>query len=309
MPVWKCSGQVLIYVLRDERNHGGKANRDVQQHLVEGTQRRERLLEAVATSHPVAIQPNVPVGQIFQEVHQLGHHCIEPVCLHLLSHELDEAMHRRKDPLVHVVRACLDLRRLGRELLSTGALVAIALLDKEAIGVEHRQEDILHDISHALLLKLQRFCSDHTRVQHVHPYCVCPMVLGDVLGIREVLEALGHLLAICGQHQAVDNEVLEGRAVEQVGSQDHERVEPAAGLVETLSDELSRKALLKLLLTLEGVVLGSVRHRSALKPAVENLVDALEHAFALLRRDLDVVYEVAMDVLDLSAGVLLQLGN
>mmetsp|Transcript_96445 Transcript_96445/g.229667 ORF Transcript_96445/g.229667 Transcript_96445/m.229667 type:complete len:486 (-) Transcript_96445:1848-3305(-) len=231
MPVWKCSGQVLIYVLRDERNHWGKANRDVQQDLVEGTQRSERLLQAVATSHPVAVQPNIPVGQVFQEVHQLRHHRVEPICLHLLAHELDEAMHRCKDPLVHMVRACLDLSRLGRELLSTGALVAIALLDQEAIGVEHRQENILHDIPHALLLELQRFGPDHTRVQHVHPNRICTMVLGDVLRIRKVLEALGHLLAICGQHQAVDNQVLEGGAVEEVGSQHHKRVEPAPGLV------------------------------------------------------------------------------
>ena len=49
---------------------------------------------------------------------------------------------------------------------------------------------------------------------------------------RVVLEALAHLLAVCGQHEAVADQVLEGGALEQQRAQHHERVEPAPGLIQ-----------------------------------------------------------------------------
>ena len=69
---------------------------------------------------------------------------------------------------------------------------------------------------------------------------------------------------------------------------------PAACLVDALGDEVGREGGLERLLVLEGVVLLRVRHRARLEPAVEDLVDALEGALALLRGELDVVEELAV---------------
>ncbi len=44
--------------------------------------------------------------------------------------------------------------------------------------------------------------------------------------------------------RTVDNEVLEGGLVKEGGGEDHQGVEPATGLIETLSDEIGGEALL-----------------------------------------------------------------
>lgn len=58
---------------------------------------------------------------------------------------------------------------------------------------------------------------------------------------RVVLQPLAHLLAICRQHQAVADQVLEGRLVEEGGGQHHQGVEPAAGLRWLISSGLGGK--------------------------------------------------------------------
>ena len=83
---------------------------------------------------------------------------------------------------------------------------------------------------------------------------------------------------------------------------------PAACLVDALGDEVGREGGLERLLVLEGVVLLRVRHRARLEPAVEDLVDAAERSAALGGRELDIVEELAVDVVaDLLARPLLEL--
>ena len=48
---------------------------------------------------------------------------------------------------------------------------------------------------------------------------------------RVVAQAFAHLLAIFGQNEAVADQALEGRLLEQGGGQHHEGVEPATRLV------------------------------------------------------------------------------
>ena len=105
-------------------------------------------------------------------------------------------------------------------------------------------------------------------------------------GVGVVLFGLGHLLAVGGQHQAVDDEVLEGRLAEQGRRQDEQRVEPAARLVDALGDEVGRKVVLELAPLLERVVHLSVGHGARLEPAVEDLGDAPQRRLARpARRD------------------------
>ena len=81
--------------------------------------------------------------------------------------------------------------------------------------------------------------------------------------IRVVLLALRHFGSIFSKHNTIDDQVLE-RLTAFDGSRDHhESVEPTAGLIETLSDEVCRESLVELFFTdAEGVVNLRERHRS-----------------------------------------------
>ena len=66
-------------------------------------------------------------------------------------------------------------------------------------------------------------------------------------------------------------DVLEGRSVEKGGRQHVQRVEPAAGLVDVLHDEVGREVLFEALPVLKRVVELGERHGTRLEPAVEHL--------------------------------------
>mmetsp|Transcript_41792 Transcript_41792/g.110426 ORF Transcript_41792/g.110426 Transcript_41792/m.110426 type:complete len:1093 (+) Transcript_41792:362-3640(+) len=306
VPVRQRPGQVLVDHLRDEGRDGGQHHRGGQQDLVERAEGGLRLLHAVLAAHAVAVQPDVAVREALEQPGQLADDGVQAVGVHLLAHELDEVVRGREDPLVHEVLALLDPLGVRLELAALG-LEARGLQNEELVGVVPGQEDILDNVLDAGLAELQRLGADHRRVAHVHADGVGAVRAAHERRVRVVLQALAHLLPVPGQDEAVHDEVLEGGLVEDDGGQHHQGVEPAAGLVQALGDELRGEALLEVLLVLEGVVLARVGHRAALEPAVEDLVDALEHPLALLRRDLDVVDEVAVEVRDLAASVLLEL--
>mmetsp|Transcript_41508 Transcript_41508/g.130922 ORF Transcript_41508/g.130922 Transcript_41508/m.130922 type:complete len:397 (-) Transcript_41508:157-1347(-) len=159
-------------------------------------------------------------------------------------------------------------------------------------GEEDRLE-VLHD---ARLAEAEVLGVDDGRVDQVEPQRVRAVRVDHEDGVGVVLLALGHLLAVGREHKPVADQVLEGGLVEEGGREHHEGVEPAACLVDALGDEVGREGGLERLLVLEGVVLLRVRHRARLEPAVEDLVDALEGSLALLRGELDVVDELAVQV-------------
>lgn len=90
-------------------------------------------------------------------------------------------------------------------------------------------------------------------------------------GIREVLLAFAHLLAVGGEDDAVDDEVLEGFAPLHGSRDHHQRVEPATGLIQTLCDEVSWETLVEFLLrNAKWIVDLREGHASRFKPAIEN---------------------------------------
>mmetsp|Transcript_63686 Transcript_63686/g.184702 ORF Transcript_63686/g.184702 Transcript_63686/m.184702 type:complete len:476 (-) Transcript_63686:842-2269(-) len=214
-------------------------------------------------------------------------------------------MHGGIDPLVHDVAALLHAHRV-RHKFPVLHLVPCHLEDEEAVGVVPWQEDVLDDVHDAVLPEFQGLGADDRRVAHVHSHGVSAVLVAHVGWVRVILQPLAHFLAVGGQDKAVADQVLEGRLVEDVRRKHHQRVKPSSRLVQALGDEVRGEALLELILVLEGVVLAAVWHGPALEPTVEDLVHALQHALALLRRDGDVVDEVAVEVCDFAARVLLQ---
>mmetsp|Transcript_70753 Transcript_70753/g.198464 ORF Transcript_70753/g.198464 Transcript_70753/m.198464 type:complete len:451 (-) Transcript_70753:426-1778(-) len=129
--------QVLVDHLRDERRQRREQHAEVQQDLVEGAQRRERLVGAQDAAHPVPVQPDVPIREVLEQLGEAADDGVEAVGVHLLAHEADELVERRVDPLVHDVGALLDAARVRLEGGVLG-LVPRHLEDEEAVGVVPR---------------------------------------------------------------------------------------------------------------------------------------------------------------------------
>ena len=106
---------------------------------------------------------------------------------------------------------------------------------------------------------------------------------GDhVPGLDHVAAALRHLLALGVEDQAEADAVAVAGGVEEQGRLGEQRVEPAAGLVDRLADEVGGEALLELLLVLERVVELREGHRAAVVPGVDHRLDPAHLAAALL---------------------------
>ena len=249
------AAEVLVEVLGEEGREGRHQAAESQQALVENRQRDEGLLRVSAHAlAAAAVQPHIAVGEQVDEVHEARHHRVETVRLHLLADEADELLRgglsvtplRNADeqPAVHHVGAGerLFLRRM--EGLAGLGLPVLDVLQQEAVGVVPRDEHVLQHAVHAGLLESERLRSHHRRVDEVQTHRVGAVFVDDGLGVGVVLQALAHLLAVLGEHQAVHDDVLPGGLVEQRGGQHHQRVEPASRLVEALRDEIGGEVLL-----------------------------------------------------------------
>ena len=182
--------------------------------------------------------------------------------------------------------------------------------EEEAERVEPRQEGGRDNLFDALLLESQILGTHNGRVDEVESDSIGTVLVDQQVGVWVVAERFAHLLAIGSKHETANDEVLPWRRIEEVGSQDEERVEPASGLVKTLRDEIGRERLFELLLVLEGVVSLGVGHGTRLEPAVKDLLDTLELALALLRGDGDVVNLVLVQIVDAGdTGQLFELLN
>ena len=70
------------------------------------------------------------------------------------------------------------------------------------------------------------------------------------------------------------DDVLEGYRIHVQAGDGMQRVEPAAGLVNSLTNKVSRELLFKLFLVLEGCVPLGIRHGAGIKPHVNQFRNA-----------------------------------
>ncbi len=102
--------------------------------------------------------------------------------------------------------------------------------------------------------------------------------------LQGVAQVLGHLAAVLGEDVAEADDVLVRRLVEDQRADRHQRVEPAAGLVDGLADELRRVAGLEQFLVLVRVAPLRERHRTRVVPGVDDLGHARGRAAAAVLR-------------------------
>ena len=117
-----------------------------------------------------------------------------------------------------------------------------------------------------------------------------------------VLEALGHLASVLSEDHARDDAVLEWLAIKESCSKYNEGVEPPAGLVEALVDEVGREVGLEPFAVLEGVVGLRVWHRARLEPAIEHFGHSRGRLFAVWAWECHRVDEVLVQIVDPDSG-------
>jgi len=180
---------------------------------------------------------------------------------------------RGEDPSVHHVRA---LRRImaDHKLVARCLLKQLDLAEIEVERVDPLQDDVGEDLSDTLLSESEVLAADDGRVDEEESDTVGTVLIDDIQRVGVVLELFAHLLAIAGDERSTqsgttdlrsedktsDDQVLPRRHIEEVRGEHKQGVEPTSGLVDTLSDEVGREALLESLLVLEGVVVLGVGH-------------------------------------------------
>ncbi len=108
------------------------------------------------------------------------------------------------------------------------------------------------------------------------------MAIDHVPGLDHVAAALRHLLALRVEDEAQADDVAVARGVEEQDRLGEQRVEPAAGLVDRLADEVGGEALLEELLVLERIVELGPGHRARVEPGVDHRDDAAHRPVAAL---------------------------
>ena len=105
--------------------------------------------------------------------------------------------------------------------------------------------------------------------------------LQRIKGVNGVALGFTHLLAVFILHVPQHNDVLKAGTVKHQGGNGVQRIEPAAGLVHRLADEVGGELCLEQLLILKGIMVLRKGHRAGIEPAVDDLGDTV-HLFAAL---------------------------
>jgi hypothetical protein len=154
-------------------------------------------------------------------------------------------------------------------------------------GVPVGEQDLAHDLLD-LLVADPPVLPRRAAGQHQPAQGVGAVVLHQLERVEHVAQVLAHLAAVLVQEQPEAQHRLVGRPVEHHRPDGHQRVEPAAGLVDRLADELRRVGRLD-----AGVRVADLRerHRARVVPDVDHLGHPPALGAALLARHDDVVDE------------------
>ncbi len=128
---------------------------------------------------------------------------------------------------------------------------------------------------------------------------------------EDVAEVLAHLAAVLVEDVAEADDVAVRGLAEDERVDSHERVEPAAGLVDRLADEVGRELLGEGALVPVRVAEGGEGHRARVVPAVDDLGHAPGLQAALGARNGDVVdvRAVGVGLGDIEPSELAELGQ
>ena len=289
--------EVVEDLIGDERAERRQQLGDGHQAVAQGRERG-----GIAVPEARARTAHVPVGEIVDEPLDLpaGDGRVEIV--EPLADDRCRLLQARQRPAVEVGQ--LD----GLDTARRRDLVGVRVQHVEAVRVPELQQELANGL-------LDR--------RHRHPPAVPGLLGGEqvpahrvgAVGVQHlprldrVAPALGHLQALLVEDQPEAEDVAIRGATEQQRRDGQHRVEPAAGLIQRLADEVGGEPLLEVgLVVMRGAVLGE-RHRARVKPDVDHLGHAMHVAAAVVTREHDVVDVRAVGIVELDPRLRLELGE
>ena len=297
--------QPLPQLLGRERRVGGQQQGHRPQAGPQRPEGRVGVLPGAAPEAPPR-QPHVPVGQVVHERGQPPGGAGGVVVVQVPGHLVDGVGQLGQDPAVQ--------RGGGRAGRRPGRVKALQprVQAEEAVGVpegeEQRPGDVLDGLGEQPPRHPRRPVGQHEPAQRVGPVAV-----EELERVEHVAEALGHLAAVAVDDVAQADHVAVGGLVEQQRAHGQQRVEPAAGLVDGLGDEVGREGLLE-----GGPAVGRVRvaplgerHRPRVEPGVEHVGDPPGLLPAVRAGEGDLVHErpVGVEAGQVAAGLGRQVGQ
>ena len=297
--------QVLVDRLADERHHGGGRlgnghQGGIQRHIGGN-------LVLLHAGRPVAFPPaaDVPVAHILHKGLQRLGGLRDAVIVQMVIHRLHRTGKAGKQPAVHY----RQVRRIQGVFCCVKA-VNIGIQHKEGVGIPQRPDKLALTLNHCLAVEAVGQPRGGIDIE-IPADGVSAVGLQRLKGIHRVALGFAHLLPVFILHVSQHNDVFEAGTVKHQGRDGVQRIEPAAGLIHRLADEIRRELLLEQLLVFEGIVVLGKGHRAGIEPAVNHLGDAVHLPAALGAADGDSIDKRTMQLNVLGAVVahLPQLGN
>ena len=159
---------------------------------------------------------------------------------------------------------------------------------EEAVGVPQGEQELAHHLVDQVEREPARVPGARGREQ-VPAQGVGALAVEHVVGLHHVAAALAHLLAVGVEDVAQAEHRLVGAAALDQGGHRQQAVEPAAGLVDRLGDEVGREPLAERLVVLERIVPLREGHGARVEPGVDHLGHAAHVGAALGAAQHDVV--------------------
>ncbi len=250
--------QVAVQHVGDERRIGGEQPCDRRERLVQGGVRDRvvRVPEARAGA------PDVPVREIVDELLDRLRAAQRVELVEGGGHRVDGCVDARADPPVE------DMGGGGR-CVGRRPAVEVRVRDEERVGVPQGEEEP----AGGLVDRVEGHAARgprRARREEVPPQGVGAAGVEHRPWIDDVAFRLRHLLAVLVEDQCVADDIAVRRTAEHERVHGEQRVEPAAGLVDRLADEVGRKATLEDVLVLEGRVELRRGHGARVEPGVED---------------------------------------
>ncbi|MDI2021006.1 hypothetical protein PJL18_01522 [Paenarthrobacter nicotinovorans] len=231
----------------------------------------------VLVKEALAAAPDIPVGEHVQVAAQLVAGTGDVVAVQAGGDLADQVTRVRHQVLVKGVGVTV-IAQLG--LVSLPSVGGIGVQGEEAVHVPQRQDDLADAVADALFGDDQVPATEDGAGHEEPAHGVRTVAVQDFGDVRVIAQALGHLLSVGAQDDAVADDIAERRTVEQGRGQDVEHVEPATRLADVLHDEVGGVVGVEPFLVLERIVHLPVRHGTGVEPDIQHVFDAAHGGLA-----------------------------
>ena len=296
--------QILIDGFRHER----RERRSQKRHRFQDSEERIERVGLVLRhfTRPVALSSSadVPVGQLLRKVAHLSGGLRDAVVRQIVVDGGDQRVQFGQDPAVKKTGI------LGKSQLRGVDPVDIRIEDIERVGIPQRGHVLALRLAHGFRREPVRQPGGGGDIE-IPAHGVGALDIQDLGRRDDIAKMLAHLFAFAVVDMSQHDAVAERSAVEDGRGDRQQGVEPSAGLIHRLADEIRGVTAFELFLVLKGVMPLREGHGAGVVPAVDDLGHAL-HVFSALGADqMDVVDKrlVQLDVIRHVASELFQFGD